>query len=253
MAIEVFNRYEKKYMIDEYTYRKLLTHFSDYLEKDTYNADDKPYKITNLYYDTVDHQLIKTSLGKPKYKEKLRLRAYGIPSPDTKIYAEIKKKVYGLVNKRRTSVKAKDAYTFMLKHSRRLPEDYMNAQVVKEIDYMIKRYDLIPSMYISYDRTAYFSKTSQDLRISFDSNICYRTDQLKFELGSHGKPLLNSGYFLMEIKAAHNIPMWLSALLTLYNIYPISFSKYGNAYKKEKDLISKTSILYDTLKFNKIA
>ncbi|GAU79077.1 polyphosphate polymerase domain-containing protein [Fusibacter sp. 3D3] len=253
MAIEVFNRYENKYMIDEVTYKMLLEHFSEYLDKDVYNQKGHPYKISNIYYDTVDHQLIKNSLAKPKYKEKLRLRAYGVPNPDTKIYVEIKKKVNGIVNKRRTSVKANEAYDFMIKENQRKAQDDMNPQVIKEIDYMIKRYDLFPSMYISYDRIAYFSKTTQDLRISFDSNICYRIDNLNFEAGIHGKPLVNSGYYLMEIKAAHNMPLWLSQILTHYNIYPTSFSKYGNAYNKEHQLILKNARGYETLIFDKIA
>lgn len=99
MAIEVFNRYENKYLFDNEAYLHLYNELLQYMEPDDYNKQHEYYSITNLYYDTAHHTLIRNSLAKPKYKEKLRLRAYGIPSGETKVYLEIKKKVFGLVNK----------------------------------------------------------------------------------------------------------------------------------------------------------
>lgn len=45
-------------------------------EKDAYGA----YTICNIYYDTGDWRLIRKSLEKTVYKEKLRIRSYGVPT-----------------------------------------------------------------------------------------------------------------------------------------------------------------------------
>lgn len=106
MAIEVFNRHEQKYFLDTYTFLKVLDIMDKYMQPDKYNIDHKPYTISNIYFDTEDNYLIRASLSKPKYKEKLRLRSYGVPNADSKVFLEIKKKVAGVVNKRRTVLNA---------------------------------------------------------------------------------------------------------------------------------------------------
>ena len=113
MAIEVFNRYEHKYMLDREMYRQIVKIIEQHMEIDSHNENHKPYTIANIYYDTPDNYLIRTSLSKPEYKEKLRLRAYGIPSQESKVFLEIMKKFRGVVNKRRTKLKLAEAYNFI--------------------------------------------------------------------------------------------------------------------------------------------
>ncbi|MFC6647915.1 MULTISPECIES: polyphosphate polymerase domain-containing protein [Paenibacillus] len=232
MAIEVFNRYENKYLFDHESYLKLYHELLEYMEPDAYNKQHEYYSITNLYYDTPQNSLIRSSLAKPKYREKLRIRAYGIPEGDTRVYLEIKKKVLGLVNKRRTPLKLDEAYAFI--ESGREPEfeSYMNKQVIGEIKYLLTRYDLQPKLYLSYDRKAMFCKNNRDLRITFDTNIRCRRYDLKMEHGVYGEELLEPGQWLMEVKAEKTIPVWLARMLSEHQMYRTSFSKYGNEYKK---------------------
>lgn len=232
MAIEVFNRYENKYLLDSEAYYKFYERLLEYMELDDFNKQHEFYSITNLYYDTEHNTLIRNSLAKPKYKEKLRLRAYGIPHQDTKVYLEIKKKVFGLVNKRRTSLKLHEAYDFVATGIEPEFKDYMNKQVINEIKYFLSRYDLQPKVYLSYDRKALFCKNNRDLRITFDTNIRSRRYDLKMEHGTHGEPLLEPGQWLMEVKAENTIPVWLAKMLSEHQMYRTSFSKYGNEYKK---------------------
>ncbi|WP_342480821.1 polyphosphate polymerase domain-containing protein [Paenibacillus sp. FSL L8-0340] len=232
MAIEVFNRYENKYLFDNEAYNHLYNELLQYMEPDDYNKQHEYYSITNLYYDTAHHTLIRNSLAKPKYKEKLRLRAYGIPSGETKVYLEIKKKVFGLVNKRRTSLTLHEAYDFVRTGVEPEYKDYMNKQVIEEIKYFLTRYDLQPMVYLSYDRKAMFCKNNRDLRITFDTNIRSRRYDLKMEHGTHGEPLMEPGQWLMEVKAEKTIPVWLSKMLSEHQMYRTGFSKYGNEYKK---------------------
>ncbi len=232
MAIEVFNRYEHKYLLDEETYKKVIKIMDAHMELDKYNKGHRPYTIANIYFDTKDDYLIRHSLEKPEYKEKLRLRAYGVPNESTKVFLEIKKKFNGIVNKRRTTLRLKEAYDFVRTGNAPVQKDYMNAQVVKEISYFLKCYDLNPKVYLAYDRIAYFEKGNPDLRISFDRNIRSRRCDVALEDGDYGNLLLDDGVYLMEIKTATAKPLWLSRMLTELDIKRESFSKYGTEFKQ---------------------
>jgi len=232
MTIEVFNRYENKYLLDHDAYLRFYSDLHEYMVLDDYNKQHEFYSISNLYFDTPHDSLIRTSLSKPKYKEKLRLRAYGVPSDDAKVYLEMKKKVFGLVNKRRTGLKLNEAYEFVRTGIEPVFQPYMNKQVIEEIKYFLCRYELKPKVYLAYERKAMFSKESRDLRITFDTNIRHRRYDLGLELGDHGELLDPTNMWLMEVKAENTIPLWLSRLLSVHGLYRTSFSKYGNEYKK---------------------
>lgn len=231
MAIEIFNRYENKYQISEDIFLKMQEKLSDYMNTDAYNQADFTYPICNIYYDTEDNRLIRASLQKPCYKEKLRLRSYGTPTEGSTVYAEIKKKFRGLTNKRRSGLKPEEAYQFLATGNLPVLQPYMNGQVLREIQYMLSRYELRPAVYLSYERRAFFGDEDSDLRISFDTNITTRRHDLQLEYGSYGNNLLDDGIWLMEIKTAGAIPLWLTRLLSEYRVYPNSFSKYGSEYK----------------------
>lgn len=232
MAIEVFNRYENKYLLDDRAYRAFYNDLLNYMEPDEHNKRHGFYTISNLYFDTAHDSLIRTSLAKPKYKEKLRLRAYGVPDAEVKVYLELKKKVFGLVNKRRTALRLEEAYDFVRTGIEPAYRSYMNKQVIEEIKYVLRRYALEPKVYLAYERKAMFSKESRDLRITFDTNIRSRRYDLRLERGDYGEPLVPDGRWLMEVKAEHTIPLWLSRLLSEHRLYRTSFSKYGNEYKQ---------------------
>lgn len=231
MAIEVFNRYEHKYILNEQTYARLQDALEQHMTLDPYNIDRKPYTITNLYYDTPDDYLIRASLSDPVYKEKLRLRAYGVPEKDSKVFLELKKKYDGLVNKRRTALGLDEAYIFADTGIRPEKKAYMNAQVVREIAYFLEHRRVSPKLYIAYDRVAYFEKGNDDLRISFDRNIRTRRNELRLESGDYGEKLLADGYVLMEVKTSLAKPLWLCQLLSALEIRRQSFSKYGTEFK----------------------
>lgn len=230
MAIEVFNRFENKYLLGERTYSRLRERLEREMEVDAYNKTRETYPITNLYYDTPDSYLIRTSLAKPRYKEKVRIRAYGVPEPNAVVYAEIKKKVGGLVNKRRTALPLADAYGFLETAEPPEPQAYTNTQVLAELQYIASTRELRPAAYLAYDRRAYFGE--DELRVSFDCNVRSRRCDLRLEAGDHSESLLGGGQYVMEIKVARAIPLWLSKTLSEFAIYPQSFSKYGAEYKK---------------------
>lgn len=230
MAIEVFNRIEKKYLLSEDMYGKFYEEMKPYMELDKYCNDGKCYSIYNLYYDTETDELIRRSIEKPVYKEKLRLRSYRIPQADDRIFLEIKKKYQGVVNKRRTKLTLKQAYDFVNNGIIPVEGNYINAQVVRELDYFIKLYKPQPKVFLAYDRVALFGRDDNNLRITFDRNIRTRRDNPEIDKGDYGEQLLPQKKILMEIKTATSFPLWLTELLNRYEIRNVSFSKYGTEY-----------------------
>ncbi len=231
MKIETFNRFESKYLIDENTFNKLCNSFGERMILDAHNKNGESYTIRNIYYDTEDDQLIRHSLSKPVYKEKLRIRSYGEPSLEDEVFVEIKKKVSGLVNKRRSTMILKDAYEFLKTGILPAVKPNQNRQVLKEIAFVLQNHSLKPKLYLAYDRVAYFGSEDQDLRISFDLEIRSRRKDVAFEAGDFGTKLLKDGRIVMEIKVGKSYPLWLVDLLSQNKIYPTSYSKYGAEYK----------------------
>ena len=231
VAIEVFNRYEHKYKLDRETFEKVLEILDAHMDMDSHNKDHIPYTIANIYFDTPDDYLIRTSLDKPEYKEKLRLRAYGVPDMDSKVFLEIKKKFNGIVNKRRTKLTLEEAYRFIETGKAPEPKDYMNKQVLRELEYFLKIYNVSPKLYLAYDRIAYFEKGNKDLRISFDMNIRSRRYDLALEKGDYGERILKEDVYIMEIKTSLAKPLWITHMLADLNIRRNRFSKYGTEFK----------------------
>ncbi len=231
MAIETFNRVEEKYVVTENLYKRIVEEFGDKMVCDDYSKDGKFYQIANIYYDTADSSLIRTSLQKPKYKEKIRLRAYGVPGMDTKVFLELKKKFNGVVNKRRSRLKLSEAYDFTASHEMPEKQEYMNMQVLKELKYAFDIYDALPMVYIAYKRRAFFGADNPDLRITFDKEIVTRREDVGLENGVFGNLLMPDNYMIMEVKYTNRMPLWLIQILREYNIKKQSFSKYGTEFK----------------------
>lgn len=250
MAIEVFNRYEKKYRITDATYQKLRDRLSEYMEADEHSRNGEFYTICNIYYDTPNNDLIRRSIEKPVYKEKLRLRSYGVVEMDKKVFLEIKKKYEGLVNKRRTKLRLSEAYEFI--KTKELPEfqPYMNAQVLKELQYMLNRMEIQPALFLSYDRVAMFGKDNKDFRMTFDRNITTRRYDLGLHYGIYGEKQLREDEWIMEIKIDKAMPLWMTKILSELQIYPSSYSKYGTEYcnyiKKQQDKRKQSSLIIET-------
>jgi hypothetical protein len=233
MAIEIFNRRENKYRLTEATFARLQERLCGPMRLDAHNHAHFTYPVCNIYYDTGDSHLIRTSLEKPRYKEKLRLRSYdGTLGRDSAVYVEIKKKFYGQVNKRRCEMKLREAYDFLERGELPEPGPALNGQVLREVEYLLSRHELRPKLYLSYRRRAFFGADDSDVRVSFDTAITTRRTDLRLEAGVYGERLLGAAEWLMEIKTSRNIPLWLTGLLSEYQIYPVSFSKYGTEYKR---------------------
>lgn len=220
-----FHRREKKYLLSEHQYKNLMAVIEQKLEYDKY----RKYRICNIYFDTPQFDLIRNSISKPLYKEKFRLRSYGTQGADSTVHLEIKKKYDGVVYKRRFSLRLEDAMNYCIKGEKTKTDH----QIFREIDWFFSRYELYPVLYISYDRVAMKGVEENDLRITFDNNILWRTDELDLLKGDFGSVKLDHDQYIMEIKTAGGMPIWLCQALSQLRIYPTSYSKYGRIYQDE--------------------
>ena len=219
----VFERYEIKYLVTDVQKAAILSVMESYMDPDSFGRST----IRNIYYDTDNYRLIRRSLEKPIYKEKLRVRSYRTATPDDRVYVELKKKFASVVYKRRIDMREKDAANYL---SRRT-ETPVKSQITAEIDYYLKFYEtLAPRVFLSYEREAFFGKEDGGVRVTFDGNILWRTTDLSLKSGVYGRSLLQPGQSLMEIKTPGGIPLWMVDILTREKLHNTPFSKYGGVY-----------------------
>lgn len=229
-SIEVFSRVEHKFIINNDTYKNIRKQLEPFVYEDGFSKDGGYYTICNIYYDTDSDELIRKSIEKPVYKEKLRLRSYGRAEMDTKVFLEIKKKYDGVVNKRRTVIKLKDAYEFTETYKKPAIKKFMNEQVVNELEFFMNHYKTKPKVFLAYDRVALFGNDDIDLRITFDKNIRARRENVRLDSDDYGELILDEDKWIMEIKVVNAYPFWLLKILNDNGVYKSSFSKYGTEY-----------------------
>ena len=235
LAQYIFKRIEKKYIITKEQYNILVRKIQPFTVSDKYGKSD----ICNIYCDTDDFRIIRASIQKPVYKEKLRLRCYGTPDKETKCFLELKKKFKKVVYKRRIKSKYLNAFEYL----NYMNDKIENSQIKEEIEYFRNIFNSpLPKVCIFYKRNAFYDKNDKNVRITFDSNLLFRDYDLNLSYGIYGEKIIDENLIIMEIKTSGAMPFWLVNILNEEKIYPTSFSKYGTAYMK---------ILQENLRSNK--
>ena len=220
----VFKRYELKYLLTDRQKQSVLAAMAEYMQPDQYGKTT----IRNLYYDTDSYRLIRQSIEKPAYKEKLRVRSYRQVAAGDSVFVELKKKYGGIVYKRRISLPSDAATTWLSGDS----HCGQQTQIAREIDYFVELYGTLrPVIFLSYERQAFYAIDGSDFRVTFDNKILCRQEDLSLESPVYGTDILPEDMTLMEIKCSGGIPMWMARVLSQEKIYKTSFSKYGTAYK----------------------
>lgn len=223
-----FKRHEMKFLLNEEQFNLISEKIQPFMTADSYGIDT----ILNIYLDNENNDVVRTSLGKPAYKEKLRLRGYGTVSDNSEAFLEIKKKFRGIVYKRRLELPYKQLHEYI---TNGVPPQIseQNRQVFEEIDYFIGRLELSPAIVLCYDRQAFFGNDDREFRLTFDGNIRSRRTDLDLRKGDFGELLSNQPFRVMEVKSAGGVPMWLVKILSENKIYNGHFSKYGNVFQNE--------------------
>ncbi|MBQ1410537.1 MAG: polyphosphate polymerase domain-containing protein [Oscillospiraceae bacterium] len=223
--IAVMQRFELKYIMTPAQEAQLKRAMEGHMTPDQFGLTS----IASLYYDTPDARLIRASLEKPKFKEKLRLRSYGLATEFSPVYLELKRKVEGVVYKRRVQTTARQAVEFLAGKS----SLGLACQIGRELTAFRDYYEtLVPACMIIYDRTAYI-EADGDLRLTIDGNPRYRSEHLGMTHSMEGTSLLPPGCSILELKVQSAVPLWLTKALSEAKLYQTSFSKYGEAYRRE--------------------
>ena len=223
--IVVMKRYEMKYILDPEQTGFLIKGLEGHMRPDAYGLTP----IASLYYDTPDHLLARRSIEKPCFKEKIRLRSYGMATEQTPVYLELKRKADGIVYKRRVQTTVPLVRQFFDGDG----DICAKGQINSEIRYFRDYYkSLVPACLIIYDRVAYFEPDG-DLRLTLDYAPRYRVTDLNLTKSMSGTLLLPEGSTILEIKVQGAMPLWLADLLSRGEIYKTSFSKYGAAYTEQ--------------------
>ena len=232
-AITVMKRYEMKFILNKAQLIAFKNALDGHMVVDEYGKTS----IASIYYDTPNYQLIRTSLEKPAYKEKIRLRGYGLLNEDDDSFLELKRKVEGVVYKRRIKIKEENAINFLKGKTNHLES---SNQIAKELVYFRNYYQkLEPKIMVIYDRTSY-KELDGDIRLTIDECPRYRTYDLNLHTSMDGELLLPPGNAILEIKVQQDMPLWLVNILSENKIYKSSFSKVGMAYQ----LINKKQLLH---------
>lgn len=218
-----FKRKEVKYLLDSSQKNALMPILESHMEPDVFPHSS----ISNLYYDTPDFQMVRRSLEKPQYKEKLRLRCYCTPEDNSPAFPEIKKKAQGIVYKRRVRMPYAEALAYLAGE-----HVHPSGQIFRELDWLLGAYpNLAPRVFLSYERDSWKGLEDPELRLTMDREILWRAYGLDLRQGPWGDSLLTPGQTLMEIKFPGAAPLWLSRALSDIGAFPVSFSKYGRAYE----------------------
>lgn len=233
---EIFKRHELKFKLNAAQNTLFQDRIEQYMQKDDFCVGGKPYPIYSAYFDTRDFYLVRTSLSKPYYKEKLRLRCYGTSlSDDSPAFLEIKKKIGGIVNKRRVTLEVREAMEFLTTDKRPAScKDALSSQILDEIAYLKHVYPLSAKVGIQYERFAYSNSQIPDLRITLDRNIAAGLIDgqcLNLQGAAQTNYLLPEHEAVLEIKLHEQMPAWLREILTETGLYRGSFSKYGFYYR----------------------
>ena len=263
-----FKRYEIKYMLTPRQEEQIKKVMVPYMKEDEHGRST----ILSLYFDTPDYLLIRRSMDHPVYKEKLRLRSYGVAKKNTTVFLELKKKYDSVVYKRRISMPLSEAEQFLTNEKEAMTREMQgvgklqrpetdrqqsgtsetvrkkdpsvkeglpgnNVQIRNEIQYCIQSYcDLHPAVFLTYERDAFYGKNDREFRITFDHNILWRDHDLSLSAGICGAPILKEDQVLMEVKTAGAMPLWMTHYLTENRLYKTSFSKYATAYRTMHNL-----------------
>lgn len=235
MENKVFDRIEKKYLITKSQKKNLLKVVKEHMKKDGYHKSE----VFNLYFDTDSYDFIIQSIDQPVFKEKLRARSYG---GYDRVFLEIKTKLRDKDDqnpgfKRRVMITNDDFSELISKKTTavelalRKIETKHDLQIAKEIDYLIKKFDLKPKILVMYDRESY--KGDERLRLTFDENLNYRNYNLGFFRQKDDKIYFkDKRKIILEIKAHGVLPLWLVKALSENRIYPQRFSKIGTVFNQ---------------------
>lgn len=231
------SRYECKYLVPTALLPALREFFSTFLELDGHarRAPQGAYTITSLYLDSPRLVLYRDTLDGAKNRFKLRLRTYA-DGPGDDVFCEVKKRMDGVIYKRRARVARERAQAFLAGDAFAI-ERASPSRDAAEFGMLARRIVAGPTLRVRYRREAFESTGADPVRVTFDTELAYALSPSGELSGSVGDwlstPLTDP---ILEIKFTNTYPAWLSELARRFDLRRRSIAKYVvcvNAAKRD--------------------
>ncbi len=221
-------RYEKKYVISESMAAAVVKYVQAYMDLDRYSKIQPKgaYPIVSLYMDSNDMRFCRESLRGHLNRIKLRIRSY-TDSPEYPQFFEIKRRANTVIMKSRARVMSKDVAN-LLTGLPLPPSDYKtDEEVLNQFQFYTRSIHAVPIVLIRYMRKAFEGESENRVRVTFDSDLCYKiTREPKVVLGGNGWQRNPVGGVILEIKFTGRYPAWLTEMVRFFNLLSCSMSKY---------------------------
>lgn len=223
-----FNRYEIKYLLDEFKVPELRAKLAARMGSDPFSPQGG-YPVTSLYYDTADLRFYWEKIEGLRFRRKLRLRLYGQPADctdETPVQVEIKQRVNRVTQKRRIEIPYGAAKSW-LDRREELPCSRSQKGFVDEVTALIGNLDLRPIVTTGYLREAFVGREADlGLRVTIDHKVHGRDRDLHFASGAANRFIIPPKLAIVEIKANERVPYWVTDLAAGIDMSVIRVSKY---------------------------
>lgn len=223
-----FNRYEIKYLLDEFKVPELRARLTARMGSDPFSPQGG-YPVTSLYYDTADLRFYWEKIEGLRFRRKLRLRLYGQPADctdQTPVQVEIKQRVNRVTQKRRIEIPYGDAKRW-LDRRETLPCSRSQKGFVDEVTTLIGNLDLRPIVTTGYLREAFVGRDADlGLRVTIDHKVHGRDRDLHFASGATNRFIIPPKLAVVEIKANERVPYWVTDLAASIDMSVVRVSKY---------------------------
>ncbi|BBZ35385.1 polyphosphate polymerase domain-containing protein [Mycolicibacterium confluentis] len=226
--LHAFNRYEIKYLLDEFKVPQLREALGEHMSADPYSPHGG-YPVTSLYYDTPDLRFYWEKIEGLRFRRKLRMRLYGDPSDctdETPVQIEIKQRVNRVTQKRRMALPYATARAW-LDHREPPQSSGTERAFVDEVSTLIGNLDLRPIVTTGYLREAFVGRDADlGLRVTIDHRVHGRDRDFGFASGAQNRFIIPPRLAIVEIKANERVPYWVTDLAARIDMSVVRISKY---------------------------
>ena len=223
-------RREYKFLIHKEKLTAFRKAIAPYLQLDKYSArkSDHRYTVRSIYYDTRQLEFYREKIEGIKIRKKIRVRGYDGRDDHQYLFLEIKRKENDRIFKNRSRVQfnKSDSLKDLVErtHSK---QDEKNEEDAARFFYNVARYNLHPTVLVTYDREAYFCRYRSGLRLTIDQEL--RSKPMPAFADLFDESSLNyvmPNHAILEIKFYRGLPSWLQKVITQFNLSRQAISKY---------------------------
>jgi hypothetical protein len=225
------SRYELKYLIDEDRAAGVRDFLRSYLVPDEFaDPDTNSYPIHSLYLDSHDLALYRGTMDGLKNRFKLRIRFYDGDASHP-AFLEIKRRDSDVIRKQRAAVTRQGAGQLLANYwpdaSQLIDRRPKSVAGFHDFCMLSRAIRALGCVYVSYQREAYVSPDSNELRVTFDRGLRagrYQVpDPIAPPASSERSPLNG---VVLEIKFTDRFPRWMHDLILVFNLTRRPFAKY---------------------------